>query len=130
MNPCLAHACSLCCHDTAMPLREEDAARLASLGHARERFARVEDGWLLLRNEGGACAFLQQGKCSVHEARPEGCRLYPLIWYEDEGPGLDALCPWPEEFPRGPPERRRLDALVQRLVAERAARQAGPRSFK
>lgn len=122
MNPCLAHGCSLCCHDTAMPLREADAARLAALGHDRARFARVEDGWLLLRNEGGACVFLREGRCTVYEARPEGCRLYPLVWEEDAGPALDELCPWRGEFHHTPQERRRLDALVRVLVRERSSR--------
>jgi hypothetical protein len=122
-DPCAAHACSLCCHDTAMPLHEEDAARLEALGHARTAFARVEDGWLLLRNERGACVFLRQGRCSVHAAKPEGCSLYPLVWYEDEGAaGDDDVCPWPREFPHGPAELRRLDALVATLVRERAVR--------
>lgn len=122
-NPCLAHDCSLCCHDTAMPLREADVARLAARGHARGAFARVEDGWLSLRNEGGACVFLRGGKCSVYDDRPEGCRLYPLVWEEDAGPALDELCPWRGEFSFRLEHRRRLDALVRVLVRERAARQ-------
>ncbi|MCA1812329.1 MAG: YkgJ family cysteine cluster protein [Halobacteriales archaeon] len=124
MNPCLSHACSTCCHDTAMPLSEQDAARLTALGH--KGFSRVDDGWLLLRNERGACVFLRDGKCTVYEQRPEGCKLYPLIWYEDEvggaGPGFDELCPWRDEFARTPEHERALRGLVQRLVRERSAR--------
>jgi hypothetical protein len=110
-----------------MPLREADAARLAAAGHDPARFARVEDGWLLLRNENGSCVFLTaQGQCGVHDLRPEGCRLYPLVWEEDDaGNGaaaMDEVCPWREEFATNPQDRRRLDALVRVLVRERAAR--------
>jgi len=122
MNPCLDHQCSVCCHDTAMPLREADVVRLAALGHDPERFAREDDGWLLLRNEKGACVFLRDGTCSVYEHRPEGCRLYPLVFEEDTGPEMDELCPWRAEFHPGTQERRRLEALVRVLVREREAR--------
>lgn len=121
-NPCLAHGCSVCCHDTAMPLREADLERLKALGHDPRRFGRVDDGWLILRNEKGACVFLREGQCGVYADRPEGCRLYPLVYEEDLGPAMDELCPWRDEFRPGPQERRRLDALVRVLVAERAAR--------
>lgn len=122
-NPCLDHRCSACCHDTAMPLREADVARLRALGHDPARFARVDDGWLVLRNEGGACVFLRDGQCTVYDVRPEGCRLYPLVYEEDTARGtLDELCPWRDEFAPGPAERRRLDALVRVLVREREGR--------
>lgn len=121
-NPCLAHACSVCCHDTAMPLREADVARLRAEGHDPARFAREDDGWLVLRNQRGACVFLRAGQCSVYDARPEGCRLYPLVWEEDAGPALDELCPWRDEFTFAPQHRRRLDALVRTLTRERLAR--------
>jgi hypothetical protein len=105
-----------------MPLREADVARLAARGHDPHRFAREEAGWLLLRNEQGACVFLRQGACSVYDDRPEGCRLYPLVYEEDTGPAMDELCPWRAEFQPGTQERRRLDALVRVLVREREAR--------
>ena len=128
-DPCAARGCSACCHDTAMPLREADAARLAARGHDPARFARRDDGWLLLRNEAGRCVFLRDDRCSVYEDRPEGCRLYPLVYEEDAGPALDELCPWRDDFAahgRDPQARRRLDALVRALVRERAARLRGP----
>jgi Fe-S-cluster containining protein len=107
-----------------MPLTEQDAARLTALGH--EGFSRLDDHWLLLRNERGTCVFLDGGQCRVYEHRPEGCRLYPLIWYEDEvggaGPGMDELCPWRDEFARAPEQERALRRLVERLVRERSAR--------
>lgn len=131
MNPCQAHACSLCCHDTAMPLREADVARIAPLlakeGLGRDAFTRVHDGWLVLKNEAGACVFLKDGACSIYELRPEGCRLYPLVYEEDAGPTMDELCPWRDEFSPGVQERRRLDALVRVLVRERAKRLEGGR---
>jgi hypothetical protein len=108
-----------------MPLRLADVARLAARGHAVRDFAREDGGWLVLANEGGACVFLRDGRCSVYDDRPEGCRLYPLVYEEDAGPAMDELCPWRNEFAQGVQERRRLDALVRVLVRERAERLEG-----
>jgi len=58
-----------------MPLTEEDAARLAALGHPRERFTRVLGGTLTLNNVDGACYFLKDERCSVYADRPAGGSL-------------------------------------------------------
>lgn len=52
---------------------------------------RVIDGVILpvigMSGEGGACGFLDEnGRCSVHEARPGICRIFPLgRYYEEDG---------------------------------------------
>lgn len=122
--PCVAHACRKCCFDTEMPLLESDAARLAALGHVRERFAVEHDGWLRLRNERGQCVFLGPKGCTVHDARPEGCRLYPLVWDADEKRVvLDVeTCPFTREFRVTPAQRAAVEGLVEQLHAERDAR--------
>jgi uncharacterized protein len=124
-NPCFAHACHTCCRDTEMPLRDADIARLEALGHVAKDFAAEDDGWVVLQNRDGACVFLDtRGQCSVYEDRPEGCRIYPLVFEEQVGPALDELCPWRSEFSPGVQEHRRLQALVRVLVNEREARRA------
>lgn len=40
----------------------------------------MQDGIILpnLRNSGKGCVFLSEGRCSVHDMRPDFCRLFPL----------------------------------------------------
>lgn len=66
-----------------------------------------EEGWLgfaeiyLRRKEDGSCHALTNiggyDRCSVYEARPMICRLYPMSWTSDVAKGSPAmiLCPVP-----------------------------------
>ncbi|MGC8613155.1 MAG: YkgJ family cysteine cluster protein [Conexivisphaera sp.] len=120
-NPCLVHGCHSCCINNEMPLRDSDIARLESLGYRREDFVRVVDGVrVLATREDGSCFFLgDDGLCSVYESRPEGCRLYPLVWHVDGGRAvLDADCPYRHEFSFGPDAVARLMDLVREIYGE------------
>ena len=97
-NPCFYHDCHICCLNTRMTLTEADAARLEAVGH-RDFFFVNDDHDLQLINVDGHCIFLVDGRCSVHDDRPEGCRLYPLILdLSVDRVVLDAFCPWAKEF--------------------------------
>ncbi|RLG40132.1 MAG: YkgJ family cysteine cluster protein [Thermoproteota archaeon] len=86
--------CFLCCLDTEMILTEEDIRRLESLGYEREDFSEFRDGFIRLKNVDGRCFFLKDGKCSIYEYRPLGCRAYPVIFDLSSGKcTLDELCP-------------------------------------
>lgn len=129
-NPCLAHGCHACCVGTEMPLREEDIARLESLGYARGDFVRFVDGVpVLATREDGSCVFLgEDGLCTVYESRPEGCRLYPLVWHLDEGRAvLDPDCPYRHEFSFGEEDVARLMELVSEIYGEKALKRRGRR---
>ena len=81
-----------------MTLTNADVARLEAAG--RQDFCFVnDDDDLQLHNFDGHCIFLLAGRCSVHDVRPEGCRLYPLILdLSVDRVMLDAFCPWAGEF--------------------------------
>ena len=97
-NPCFANDCHRCCLNTRMTLTEVDAARLEATGHGDFYFVN-DDHDLQLINVDGHCIFLVDGQCSVHDDRPEGCRLYPLIIdLSVDRVVLDAFCPWAKEF--------------------------------
>lgn len=97
-NPCRAHDCHLCCVNTRMTLTEADVVRLRSTG-ARRFSRRNRDGIPQLVNRDGCCVFLVDGRCSVYEHRPEGCRLYPLILDLDLDQVVrDDFCPFADEF--------------------------------
>ncbi|RLG47527.1 MAG: YkgJ family cysteine cluster protein [Thermoproteota archaeon] len=134
--------CHLCCLNTRMPLTRGDVKRITSLGYDPGEFAvRDERGILRLRNVGGRCYFLRDGRCSIYESRPLGCRAYPVVWDPERGacvkdpecPGeLEAgefvemcamalrvveelgLGPTPSAWRGGPPSRRRTPGRSRR----------------
>ncbi len=92
--PCRLVPCEKCCYNTHMTLTKRDIERLEALGYRREDFAVCEGGSCRLRNVNGHCYFLEPGRgCKVYNARPLGCRLYPVVCVEAEGLAVDALCP-------------------------------------
>jgi Fe-S-cluster containining protein len=97
-KPCIRNDCHICCLDTRMTLTEADAARLEAAGYEDFYFVN-DDHDLQLLNVDRHCIFLVEGRCSVHDDRPEGCRLYPLILdLSVDRVVLDAVCPWAKEF--------------------------------
>jgi Fe-S-cluster containining protein len=81
-----------------MTLTLEDVRRIEALG-CEDFWREGSDGSLYLRNRRGCCIFLRDGSCSVYQARPEGCRLYPLILdLEENLVVLDDFCPHRSEF--------------------------------
>jgi len=151
--PCLAMGCSACCHDIEMLLTEDDVRRirahLGPAGNPLDFHFEAEDGYLQLRTRNGPaakgwqggsglvqlgggpprpCIFLSEdGRCSIHDVRPEGCRLYPLVW--DDGlraAELDDLyCPHTQGFLATAAAGDAVQRLAQRLHAERDARMVG-----
>ena len=110
--------CALCCYNTEMPLTEDDMRRLEALGYRREEFAvKGPDGVWRLRNVDGHCFFLdpRTGACKVYPYRPQGCRLYPLVYDPDSDAVIvDPECPMAHTV--DPEEAARLAPYVKKLV--------------
>ena len=135
--PCLRFACSACCHDIEMLLTEDDLARLRAARPGLDFHFQAEDGYLQLRTRDGPaarggsgrpCVFLDpDGRCSVHDARPEGCRIYPAMWVEEARKAEldDVYCPHTEHFLLAPAVGDAARRLAGRLHAERDARVRG-----
>ena len=128
-SPCVKNACTLCCHETNMPLTLADIERLTALGHRMQEFSEPDEdeGYLRLHNtDEGACFFLAaDGRCRVQESKPEGCRLYPFIYDEDEDKVIrDGICPYNEAFVPPADVERRVRELIGRLTHEARARHA------
>jgi Fe-S-cluster containining protein len=99
-----------------MPLSRVDVARISAAGHRSADFAQGHGNRRTLRNVEGHCVFLSDGLCTVYPIRPEGCRLYPLVYDEALGrPTLDACCPYREEFKVDEGDREALRLLVKSL---------------
>jgi Fe-S-cluster containining protein len=101
-----------------MTLTEADVSRLEAAGH-RGFTGVTATGDLQLRNAGGRCVFLVDGRCTVYRDRPEGCRLYPFVLDLDADRVVrDDHCPWSEEFVGGPLVEASLRASVAREAEE------------
>jgi len=143
----MEHQCSACCHDIEMLLTASDLARIQAARPGMDFFFRADDGYLQLRTRdppaaqgawGGKdpdpatvttqprpCIFLDpSGACSIHDIRPEGCRLYPAVW--DEGlrdAELDDMyCAHTDGFALPRATRDAVGRLAKRLQAEQQAR--------
>lgn len=93
------NGCHACCLETEMILTESDVRRIESMGYRREDFSEFRDGFIRLRNINGRCYFLHDGRCVIYEARPLGCRAYPVVFnvttrnceLDDECPAVDTI---------------------------------------
>jgi hypothetical protein len=102
-----------------MPLSSVDITKILKLGYKLDDFTRQLSGGWCLKNVSGRCVFLAEGGCRIYPDRPEGCRLYPLIY--DEGlqqAVIDHLCPHGCEFKVGKEEIKKLKALLERLAKD------------
>jgi Fe-S-cluster containining protein len=78
-------ACANCCRVATTQITDRDADRLSRHLHMKlSDFFRTytietqEEGRILKRNENG-CVFLEGKLCSVYEARPNTCELFPHL---------------------------------------------------
>jgi Fe-S-cluster containining protein len=129
-NPCLEHDCHACCVATTMTLTEEDVLRLKALGY-RKFHRKNAVGDLQIVNVKGSCVFLEGNLCAVHDHRPEGCELYPLILDLDEDQAVrHDFCPYADEFEFGPEDEQRLRESIATEKSEAEERRADPGSAK
>ena len=117
--PCLNHHCFLCCKNTEMPLTKIDIERLKQTDYKPNDFTVKVDGEIRLRNVSGNCYFLLDGLCSAYDKRPEGCRLYPLVFDENtKNYLLDSFCPYRREFKVTRSNMDKLKMLLEELDKE------------
>jgi Fe-S-cluster containining protein len=115
--------CGKCCEETEMELASSDIQRLERLGLRRGAFAiECKDGWTRLRNVDGRCCFYDTSRkrCRIYMDRPKGCRIYPVIYSEEEGFKIDELCPKSETISEKELaiKRRALTRFLRRLESE------------
>jgi Fe-S-cluster containining protein len=112
-----------------MMLSTADIERLEKAGYDRQEFTRYDKhGFAKLRNRRGFCVLYDTVKrrCKIHEQRPEGCRIYPVVYSEEEGIVVDCLCPMKATVSEVELRRkgRKVVALLQRIGREAASRGA------
>ncbi len=111
-----------------MSLTLADVRRLERAGH-RDFYELGDDGALRLRNADGRCLFLAGSRCEAYSDRPDGCVLYPLIWFTADGEpgeaGLHEFCPHRHEFRFSQGDREWLARSIVAEDLEVAARRGG-----
>jgi len=112
-----------------MMLSTADIERLEKAGYDRHEFTRYDrHGFARLRNRRGFCVFYDTGKrrCRIYEHRPEGCRIYPVVYSEEEGIVVDNLCPMNATVSETELRRkgRKVVALLQKIGNEAISRGA------
>jgi len=115
-SPCLRHGCVACCIETEMPLTEEDLKRIEKLGFKRIDFTVEAEGETHLKNRDKMCYFLEDGMCLIYENRPEGCRIYPLVYDVYSHKFIyDQVCLHSAEFKATRVDKDRLKHLIHRI---------------
>jgi len=121
--------CGICCENTEMMLSNADVKRLEKVGYTRQTFMRYDkQGFARLRNSHGFCVFYDMVKCRclIYEHRPLGCRIYPVIYSEQEGIVVDGLCPMKSTVSEMELKRKgkKVVELLQRMDHEATSRGA------
>ena len=120
---CLETTCSLCCLNTNMVLTAQDIEILTNVGYQSTFFVTRRNGWLQLKNKKGRCVFHNGLHCTIYRHRPEGCRLYPIVYDKDTRSAIiDNECPQKQYFPLTQQKERQIQALVSLLEKERKER--------
>ena len=114
--PCVIHGCVKCCVETRMPLSRSDIERISRQGYRFKDFVLKRKRERFLRNSMGRCVFLGEDSCKIYSFRPEGCRLYPLVYNEkDRKAVVHDLCPYGLEFKVSGEDRENLVAFFKKL---------------
>ncbi|MBN2334920.1 YkgJ family cysteine cluster protein [Candidatus Bathyarchaeota archaeon] len=114
--PCKIHGCVKCCIDTRMPLTRLDIARISGQGYKSKDFVVKRKRERQLKNRNGRCVFLGDNGCTIYSFRPEGCRLYPLVYNEDDGKGfIHDFCPYGHDFKVSIEDIDMLNVLIKKL---------------
>lgn len=99
-----------------MPLTSFDIERISKQGYRIKDFVVKRRRERQLKNVNGGCVFLGDNGCKIYSFRPEGCRLYPLVYDEDDRKGvIHDFCPYGHEFKVGRDDIEKLNVLIKKL---------------
>jgi hypothetical protein len=110
-----------------MPLSEKDMWLLEKADCKRERFVRYDKhGFALLQNRRGHCVFydVERRRCKAYKSRPLGCRLYPVVYSEENIAIVDELCPMGRTVSKAELRKKgeKVGELLRRIELEASRR--------
>ena len=116
--PCTIHNCVKCCIETRMPLSRFDIDKIMRQGYKFKDFVVKRRRERFLKNSKDRCVFLGDNGCTIYSFRPEGCRLYPLVYNENNRKVvIHDLCSYGHEFKVGRDDIENLYVLFNKLRA-------------
>jgi Fe-S-cluster containining protein len=109
-----------------MQLSNADIERLERAGYERKEFTYHDrNGFARLKNHRGFCVFydIEKHRCKIYKHRPSGCRVYPVIYSEQEGILVDDLCPMKNTIPESEIKKKgkKVMKLIQTIDKEAAS---------
>ena len=120
INICIKNKCIKCCKQTSMLLSYKDIGRIQNKGFNINYFVRKKNGWLKLKNKDGKCVFHNGKICLIYDSRPDGCKIYPLIFNEEnKNAVIDKECPYKDSFNFNSKDTKKLYSLINQLKSER-----------
>jgi len=106
-----------------MLLSNDDIERIMELGFDPKFFVVEKNGLLHLKNHDGRCVFHDGTKCLIYKNRPDGCRLYPVIFDMDRGCAvLDDDCPYKNKFHLSDKSVKKLYDVVSKIQCQQNKR--------
>jgi Fe-S-cluster containining protein len=110
-----------------MLLSEEDVRLLMKASNSSEKFVRyARHGYAMLRNRGGHCVFydVERRRCKAYKSRPLGCRVYPVVYCEENVAVVDDLCPMGRTVSKVELRKKgeKVGELLRRIELEAASR--------
>ena len=115
-NTCLNNKCIKCCIKTSMLLIEADIEKIKNLGYKKEFFVKKRGSYHKLKNKDGKCVFHNGKICQIYENRPEGCKIYPLIYDVDlKSAVVDKDCPYGDSFKFDTNDIKTLYRLISQI---------------
>ncbi|MDH5404004.1 MAG: YkgJ family cysteine cluster protein [Candidatus Heimdallarchaeota archaeon] len=86
-----------CCMQMAIPVTDFDVDRIETYGYEVDQIIEVlspvlripktirgnveKNYWIKKKPYIGGCRFLEEDRCSIHEVKPFGCRVFPFSFY-------------------------------------------------
>lgn len=99
-----------------MILSVNDIKKIQNLGYDKKFFVRKDYGYFKLKNKDGRCVFHNGEKCLIYDFRPEGCKLYPLIFNDKYHCAvIDNECPYKHLFSFKSKDIEKLKNLINIL---------------
>ena len=103
-----------------MILSVKDIKKIQNIGYDKKFFVRKDNGYFKLKNKDGRCVFHNGKKCLIYNFRPEGCKLYPLIFNNEyKCAVIDNECSNGGLFNFNPNDIKRLYNLIDLIESEK-----------
>jgi Fe-S-cluster containining protein len=102
-----------------MELTRIDIERISKQGYRFKDFVIRRKRERYLKNLNGRCFFLGDNGCAIYSYRPDGCRIYPLVYDENTSQAvIHEFCPYGHMFKVSRDDKKKINSLIEKLKRE------------